>query len=275
MIKPAEFIEDRESGAGSFIFYDSNPNEDKPVKIWFQKPTVFKENAKVFFVIPGTSRDGRLFRDFVNSNLTDFDFLLIAPEFSGELYPHVVYTLGNVFDDRGRQNPESLWTYSIIERLFDYIRDVFNLKTENYSIFGNSAGAQFVHRMLLFKKSLRLSKAMVANPAVYLMPAFSFPYPYGFADTAFTEQNLIKAFNRDFTLFLGENDNDETNAYIDRSPEAMRQGRHRLERGINFFKTAQSEAARLAAGFRWKLRIIPEADHDYPFVLSAIKHLQD
>jgi hypothetical protein len=79
------------------------------------------------------------------------------------------------------------------------------------------------------------------------------------------------AFEKDFALLLGEKDNDENDPnFVDKSPEAMRQGRHRQERGQTFYRAAKAEAERLGVPFNWRLATVLKAGHYYPELLPAV-----
>src|SRR3546814_15764648 len=46
-----------------------------------------------------------------------------------------------------------------------------------------------------------------------------------------------------------------------RSPEAMRQGPHRLARGRTYFRVARETAAAMGARFGWELVTVPDVGH--------------
>ena len=50
-----------------------------------------------------------------------------------------------------------------IEPLFDDVRKRFGTQVTRYSLYGHSAGAQFVHRYVLFMPEARLDKAVAAE----------------------------------------------------------------------------------------------------------------
>ena len=70
------------------------------------------------------------------------------------------------------------WTFSAIEHIFDDIRARTGSSCEKYSIFGHSAGSQFVHRMVLFRNDLRIEYAVAANAGSYTLPSFETKFPY-------------------------------------------------------------------------------------------------
>src|SRR3712207_6943257 len=80
-----------------------------------------------------------------------------------------------------RRPPRStLFPYTTLFRsLFDFVREATGNPSEQYRIYGHSAGAQFVHRLALFVPEARFATAIAANAGWYTMPTFDgkkFPY---------------------------------------------------------------------------------------------------
>ena len=62
-------------------------------------------------------------------------------------------------------------------------------------------------------------------------------------------------------ILLGEDDNDPNHSSLRKTEEAMRQGKHRFERGHYFFNTAQAMADSLGVEFNWILDTVPGVGH--------------
>ena len=60
---------------------------------------------------------------------------------------------------------------------------------------------------------------------------------------------------------LGEDDTDEHHRGLRKTSAAMAQGKHRLERGITFYKAAKATATEIGAQFRWELKKAPGVGH--------------
>ena len=156
---------------------------------------------------------------------------------------------------------ESKWTFSVVEHLFDHVKKMTGNKSESYYIHGNSGGGQFVHRLLLFKPDARIRKAVAANSGWYTMPDLKVRFPYGLKDSGMTQERLKQALGKKLTILLGEDDTDEHHRGLRKTIDAMAQGKHRLERGITFYKTAKATAAEIGAQFRWELKKAPDVGH--------------
>jgi hypothetical protein len=86
------------------------------------------------------------------------------------------------------------WSYNVVERLFLHIRDQTRLHAPGYFIYGHSAGAQFVHRLVVACAPFcsHLLKAVSANAGRYMCPDFNVEFPAGLAGTGVTEADVKK-----------------------------------------------------------------------------------
>ncbi len=196
--------------------------------------------------------------------------LLLVPEFSERDFPGSIhYSLGNMkLNTDGTMNTTET-TFAILERLFDYVVKTTGNHSKGYRIYGHSAGAQLVHRMILFTPTSRAELAVAANAGWYTLPDFSIRFPYGLQDSGLTEAVLKKAFEKKFMVLLGEGDTDPYHPSLRRTAEAMKQGEDRYQRGVNFFYTAKETASRLNAPFSWELKTVAKAGHSDAAMASA------
>ena len=79
---------------------------------------------------------------------------------------------------KGRCLPPSHWSYTIIEDLFSAVVSM-GVQRKGYNIYGHSAGAQFVHRLVQFLPTCRVETAVAANSGWYTMPCLLARWPYG------------------------------------------------------------------------------------------------
>lgn len=269
----ANAAEPLSTGSGSFVYHDKAGQVEKPITVWYYKPEHLAADAKVVFVMHGIKRNGEDYRDDWAAYAKKYHFLLVVPEFSEEYFPKDAYQFGNVDNPDRKQ-----WTFMVIERLFDKVRERESLSTSKYVLFGHSAGAQFVHRFMLFMPSPRVEVAISANAGSYTMPVFSGngvpAFPWSLDRSIVSDAQLKADFAQPMLVMLGEDDTDPNHKFLPREPEAMAEGPYRFARGQKFFATAKQQAQSMSAPFNWKLVTVPGVGHsDSGMAAAAVKYL--
>lgn len=253
------------AGGVGFFNYTDKAFPDKPIKVWFYRPANLPKNAPLVFTIPGSDRDGETTRNRWLKIAHDYKVIVFSPEYSYAFYGDTAYNLGNVVDEKLRVLPEARWTFNTIEGIFDYTKQTYGYEGEKYYLYGHSAGAQFVHRMLLFKTQARVAKYAIANAGFYTLPRFEENYPYGLSKVNATPALQKAALGKELYIFLGEQDTEITD--FDSDPEVRKQGTNRLERGQTFFSLSQLAAGQLKTPFNWQLTTVPNEGHfDYDII---------
>jgi len=248
------------SGKWSFVFTDKRGQADKPLRVYTYRPRQCDSTCPMVFAMHGKGRKASAMRDNWELAADRFGFLVIAPEFSEKYWPAAAdYNLGGVSDSKDSR----MWAYSMIEHLFDEMRD----GQKDYAIFGHSAGAQFVHRLLVLVPGNRVSVAMAANAGWYLMPEWrkdkaAASYPHSLVDSPAGEQELRGALQKRLVVLLGEKDTDAQAKDLDQSDGSKKQGENRVERGENFFGAATTAARDLGVKLAWELSYVPGTGHD-------------
>lgn len=232
--------------------------EKKPLTVWYYRPAGLSADDRVVFVMHGVNRNADAYRDAWVRHAQDQRFLLLVPEFSRALFPT---TESYNFGDSGSDQRENS-SFAVIDRAFDQITPMTPIRRATYTLFGHSAGAQFVHRFLTYWPSERVEMAIVANAGAYVTPSESEAYPYGLGGRPIGEAGLRALFARPLIVMLGEADVDPNHRFLPRAPGAMRQGAFRLERGKHYFEAAKVEAARLGVPLSWRLITVPGVAHD-------------
>jgi dienelactone hydrolase len=249
------------TGSGSFTFTDQKGAPEKPVKVWYYKPSRYNGSTPILFVMHGMQRNAETYRDQWIKYAEEYGVFLFAPEFSNKYYPGADYAQGNLFDSKSRPIPENRSNFALIEHLFDYVTSRADNQSSSYYLYGHSAGGQFVHRMLLFKSDARIRRAVAANPGFYTLPSYYEEFPYGLSKSGLTAESLKTAFGKELIILLGDQDTLEHQKNLNKSVGAMRQGRHRFARGMNFFKVAQEESGKRGTTLAWKLQTVAGAGH--------------
>lgn len=226
-------------------------------------PDGYTPETPVVIVMHGASRDAERYFDDWSSAGAERGFIVVVPEFTAEDFPRsAAYNLGNVIDpDTGHPTPRDAWTYSAIEPLFDAVAGRIGGRQDGYTLYGHSAGAQFVHRFLYFVPDARVTLAIAANAGWYTMPIPGEDWPYGLRGTGLDDANLDRALARPLVLLLGEDDNDPAADKLRKTPEAELQGAHRYMRGQTMHRVGAAQADARDVAFGWRVQAVPGAGH--------------
>ena len=133
---------------------------------------------------------------------------------------------------------------------------------------------------MLFMAAPRVEMAIAANAGSYTLPVYpagsQAAFPWSLDPGIVSEERLRNVFGRRLVVMLGERDIDPNHASLPRGPQAMAQGRFRLERGQNFYRLARDQAAVLKTPFNWKLVTVPGVAHsDIGMARVAVKYLME
>jgi pimeloyl-ACP methyl ester carboxylesterase len=254
---------------GEFVFDGYPPLSDRPVRVFYIAPAD-PASAEILVVMHGLGRDGQEYRSDWENLVKDRNVLVLVPEFSEDHYPGPEsYNLGNVVDSDYEPVRRERWSFNLIEALFDFVRRDIGNSSHGYMMFGHSAGAQFVHRFVMFMPENRVRVAVAANAGWYTMPDSSEPFPYGLNGSPITTGGLGPAFETDLIILLGADDIDPADDSLRRDERSDEQGRHRLERGITFYRTAREMADEKGLQFRWRLQMVPGLAHEHRQAAAA------
>lgn len=249
-------------GSGSFSFVDAKGDPSKQITVYTYLPARLEaEAARIVFVMHGHNKNASGYRDSWIEYAEKYGFMVVAPLFDALQWPRGAYSYASVMTEKGKPRNEALWSFSVVEHLFDAIKQATGNKSRTYFLYGHSEGGQFVHRLVLFLPNARYAKAVAANPGWYTMPTFDVKFPYGLRGSPVTKTSLQKSLGREFILMLGDRDTDPNHTQLRRTPKAMVQGAHRFQRGQNYMKEARSRSTELQCAFRWQLRVVPGAAH--------------
>lgn len=251
-----------DEGSGSILIPEARGATPDPLRVWYHRPKTWTPEGRILFVMHGVQRNGEDYRNQWRPHADAYGFLLIVPEFSSAKFPRsAYYNFGNVFAQDGAINPRDTWTYGIIESVFDRVKAATGARRDRYSLFGHSAGAQYVHRLLTFMPSERIDLAVPANAGWYTLPVRDQKFPYGLGDTGVTDDDLRRLFSRPVTVLLGEADTETSDPNLRSAAEANAQGPHRFLRGQNYLEVARREALRLGVPLAWRIETVPGVGH--------------
>jgi hypothetical protein len=267
IVSPEEpsLIDSLTTGSGSFIYNYNSTNYNKDIRVFYYIPTNKTNTTPILFVFHGTERNAEEYRNSTIEKATLLGFIVIAPEFSEANFPDGdAYNLGNVFIDGDNPspstlNPEQKWTFSIIEPLFDFVKTNINNSTTSYNAYGHSAGAQFLHRLIMFKPNTRINKAVISAAGWYTFPN-SIVFPYGLSQSPVQNLSVPNFLSKNIYIQVGVNDDDPNAPGLRRNVFADAQGINRKERATNYFQFCQQSTTN--NNFNWSFHLIANADHD-------------
>ncbi len=248
-------------GIGSFTFSGWN-GPQIPVHTYVPE-AIDATSAPILIVMHGAQRDPRRYLGEWTAIADQLGFIAIAPEFSKRQFETSrQYNLGHL-SERGSSElrPREQWSFAAIEPLFDEVVARLGSDRETYTLYGHSAGSQYVHRFMLTQRETRAERFLAANAGWYTLPTFALEYPYGLNGTDLDSDDLQAALARDLVILLGDRDIDPDSSSLNKSQGAMMQGKHRFARGQFFFNFGKEMAARQGWDFGWSLRVIPGVAH--------------
>ena len=70
-------------------------------------------------------------------------------------------------------------------------------------------------------------------------------------------------------IFLGDADNDPKHHSLPAMRKAKKQGKHRFERGTNFFNDLVNLGVEKKMPFRWRYQTVPDVAHENPAMSLA------
>lgn len=261
----------QEAGRGHVLHEDISPSGAETINIETYVPQACAAKAcPLVFSIHGLNRNAEGARDNWIDAADRYGLLIAAPHFDKERFPTRLFQQGGVRNEPDRAK----WIYSVLERFFDKAQKSGRVSGATYTLFGHSAGAQFVHRMVILMPEARFSTAVSANAGYYMLPvgkeaAGGFSFPYSLDGTPETDATLAAAFGRPMLIMLGDQDIDPNHPQLNKSKGAEAQGPNRFTRGQHFVAVAATEAKRLGVVSRWREITVPGAAHEQRKMASA------
>ena len=239
------------------------PSTNPPLTVYTYVPRNATAESRVVFALHGLLRKGADVRDAWIASADRYGFIVVTPQFDNVAYKGSVnYNVGRVVTG-GQLNAAASWSFQVIEEVFDDVRQRLGTSARVYTLFGHSAGAQFVHRFAQLMPASRAERYIAANSGWYTWMDSSVRYPWGLGGVELKPADECRAFARPLTLLLGELDTDPNHDQLNRDAASMKQGAHRLERGQNFFAASQVRARQLDCAFNWRLRTVPGVGHEF------------
>lgn len=231
-----------------------------PVEIHRYVPPTLSARTGVTFVLHGKLRNAAEYLEPWLSWAAEADQIVLAPRFDRRHWPGAKgYNLGNVLSRRGRRRPERRWAFTALEALHECTRAELGLESEQFALWGHSAGGQFVHRFLLLAPHARVRVAVAAGCGWFTVPDLEVEFPYGLLHEAlpFTKDDLRAFVRTPLVLMRGTLDT-ARDSDLRVSPEADAQGANRYLRAGHMYEAAKA----IDPDSPWRLLDVPGVGHD-------------
>jgi hypothetical protein len=237
-------------GSGQFTFRAG----DVDLEVFTYRPDgVAAERARLLLVFHGVARNADEYRDWAVPLARATNAVVATPRFTKDTFPNTKYQQGNLLHD-GRVVPRAEWTWTFVPLVAAEVRRRIGRPDAPFDLIGHSAGGQFLARSAAFFDT-GAERIVAANPGTHLFPTRELDYPLGFGglpDDLGGDEAIRRYLARPLTIFLGTADTVADDNF-DVSPEAMRQGASRHERGRHAYELARKLAADRGWEFAWKL----------------------
>jgi len=245
----------------------------KVFRVFTYKPSSFS-SGPVLFVFHGQKRNAAGYRDYAVPLADKLRAMVAAPWFEEENFPGSSYSQGKIFRENGTLEPRREWIFTTVGAIVRQVLAREGNPRRPYFLIGHSAGAQLLVRFSALENTVA-RRVVAANAGTYAFPESGWDWPYGFGGLPGdlgTEKNLRRFLAAPLTVMLGQADTNNTTeaGNFPATPEANRQGNHRLERGRNFFEQGRELAQRKGWEFGWEKVEIPGAGHDGKLILNEL-----
>jgi len=236
------------------------------VELWYILPKEINEDTKVLFIIHGASRNVERYLKASSDNVKNKNVILVAPFFSKKYFPNY-QTLGMSKSSGKIINDTKKHLTNSISSFYTFFKSKYGLVSETYRIYGFSGGSQFVHRYLMYGDDKRIEKAAIGSAGWYTF-LNNDPFPFGTKNMPIQRSRYEWFLSREVLFILGEDDDDPRHSALNTNKSAKKQGKHRYDRGKNYFNNLIDFSEEFQIPFRWRYISISGLDHN-------IEHMSD
>lgn len=237
----------------------------KSLEVFTYQPAGADATTPIVIVMTGVDRNAVTYRNDWVTVADQYHLRVVVPRFSEQAFPGAAgYNLGNLVDGKTHHKlPPSQWAFTIVDTLFSQLQKEGITSQPQYYLFGNSAGCQFVHRMLTLLPQPQVKAAVCAAAGWWTLPDTDQHWPYGLRQSpvAVSQQQLDSYFAKPMLIAVGSEDDDPENHLLRRSKQAMAQGSNRLERAESYFTTSQQRAEQNNTPFNWHFIDLSDTGH--------------
>ncbi len=225
-------------------------------------------DPSVMVVFHGNGRGAQTYRNSARKFADEACFVIYSPYYDRERFPNWSYHRGGLIQG-GVLRSDDEWTVSTAQLIVDWIKSREGLDKPIY-MFGHSAGAQFLSRVVAYARPEGVARFVLANPSTYVVPSVDWEAPYGFGGlppTLFDGSEIRRYLEAPLTIYLGLEDVGSED--LTSNEFADRQGANRLDRGRRTFQNAYEVAKRRGWMYGWSLVEVPGVGHTARGMLNA------
>lgn len=252
------------SGEGCFQYHWISGEIEDTLTVFYSIPDKYdRASMPVVVGFHGNDRDCSYWIETWKEYAEKRGFMFFIPWFTHANFPIRRYQEVGVKDENGDILPAGFRTSALVDSLLCHILNTSGTKEKKVTIFGHSAGGQFVHRFMLMNNSHFVKKAIIGNPGWFTFPDSAENYSYGIKDIQEVVDygQLRNMLGKNIVLQLAEMDTIRE-SFLRKTPEADRQGRNRLERGNKYFETLRNIADKNKWDFNWRRVYVSNVGHD-------------
>jgi hypothetical protein len=263
MMSPIDLFQALRQPCRASIPYSDRFSPDRSLVLECFRPPRHDPDKPVVIVQHGASRNGAEYCNAWVPAAERRGLLVVAITFPKDAWPDAVtYNNGHVLTEDGALRPREHWSFAIPGRVFALLREAGVTTRDSFTLWGHSAGGQFVHRLLATQSHAMLSAVGAANPGWYTLPTLDLPYPDGLGGIGLTSDDVMRFLGYPLVIFSGDRDIDGTTENFPKHASAMAQGSNRFERARFFLEYGEAAAARLGVPCRWSRIIVPGVAHE-------------
>lgn len=254
-----------EPGRAAIPFIDAVGNQDRPLTLHTYRSNRTMPESPVVLVQHGMGRNGDEYRDFWIPAADRHGLLIVATTFSKEHYPEADgYNNGLLLgpDGKGPLSQRDSWGYATLPRIIRLLREGGVTRRPRVHLFGHSAGAQFLHRLLSTQPHDLFEAMSIGNAGWYSLPTLELPFPEGLGGIGLEEAEVVRLLAFPLMILAGDRDIETVAANLPSGEAAKRQGPHRFARAHNYLTAGRKEAARRGVPCLWTLQTVPGIGHD-------------
>lgn len=251
------------SGEGCFRYNMPSGEVSDTLDVFYYIPDAYDRTSMPVVVgFHGNDRDCSYWIETWKEYADKKGFMFFIPWFTHDSFPTRRYQEVGVKDESGYILPARYRTSALVDSLLCHILRYSGTTDKKVTIYGHSAGGQFVHRFMLLDDSPFVKKAIIGNPGWFTFPDIEENYSYGIKDLQCAGNIPVRnMLGKNIILQLAEGDTIRE-SFLRKTPEADRQGRNRLERGNRYFETIKSVADENHWDFNWRRVYVPNVGHD-------------